>query len=383
MSRRPHLGARAFAALLVAGSATASAACGASSRTSGHATARASTDGAVPPSSSVAASAPPSAASAAPEAAPPSDARAAPASDVEAAARIAEAQARIAEAQARIAEARDAQARALEAQAAQQRAERGDVQAASTALADAALHGELARLAQRVGEADAALAQIASLRAGSVDAPDPHAPPICADGRALESLRLAPASAPLTVGDVTRLARQIDDLCARLRRWREPDERSAPAIAEYALRLARVEGWMREVRGCVGATGRDAARCENAYGRTADAEAREARAIEALLAAHRRELDGVEAGQRPFPCATPTLARIASTRFEGPVARAQLPAFPRAAESVCAAIGVDAPGLRALRRGIALQLDSLESGARTERARWLREAELLRARLGT
>jgi hypothetical protein len=240
----------------------------------------------------------------------------------------------------------------------------------------------LARLLTRIAESDAALDAILALRAASVDAPEPLAPPVCTAGRALEALRTASATAPLVVGDVTALVRDVDELCARLRRWREPDERATPAIRQYLQQLRRIEGWMREIRGCAGATGPDAARCENAYGRTAAPEAAEAREVDVLLAAHRAELEGVEAGARPFPCATPTLARIATQRFVGTVARAQLPELPRAALRVCESIGVDEAGLRVQRRTIARGLDALESGIRARRTAWQGEAEIARIRLG-
>jgi hypothetical protein len=240
----------------------------------------------------------------------------------------------------------------------------------------------LARLLTRVAESDAALDAILALRAASVDARDPLAPPVCTEGRALEALRTVSATAPLVVGDVTSLARDVDELCARLRRWREPDERSTPSISSYLQQLRRIEGWMREIRGCAGATGPDSTRCENAYGRTAAPEAAEARDVEVLLAAHRTELEGVEAGAHPFPCATPTLARIAALRFVGTVARAQLPELPRAALRVCESIGVDEAGLRVQRRTIARGLDALESGIRARRTAWQGEAELLRIQLG-
>jgi hypothetical protein len=240
----------------------------------------------------------------------------------------------------------------------------------------------LARLRARIVESDAVLDAVLALRAASIEARDPLAPPVCADARSLEALRIAPASAPLVISDVTHVARGIEELCARLQRWRTPDERSTPAIAEYLQRIQRIEGWMRDIRGCARTTGADAARCENAYGRTADAEASEARDVEALLTAHRTELAGVVSGERAFPCTTPTLARIPLMRFVGTVARAQLPELPRAAMGVCQAIGVDETGLRTHRRALARSLDELESGIRARRAEWQREAELVRIRLG-
>jgi len=240
----------------------------------------------------------------------------------------------------------------------------------------------LARLRARIVEADAVLDAVLALRAASLDARDPLSPRVCADARALEALRIAPASAPLVNSDVTLVARDVEELCARLQRWRTPDERSTPAIAQYLQRIRRIEGWMRDIRGCARTTGADAARCENAYGRTADAEASEARDVEALLTAHRAELTGVESGERAFPCTTPTLARIPLLRFVGPVARAQMPELPRAAMGVCEAIGVDETGLRTHRRALVRNLDDLESGIRARRAEWQREAELVRIQLG-
>jgi hypothetical protein len=249
-------------------------------------------------------------------------------------------------------------------------------------LGDAASREGLARLLTRIAEADAALDAVLALRAASVEARDPLAPPVCDEGRALEALRMAPTTAPLVVGDVTAVAREVEEWCTRLRRWHAPDERSAPVIAQYLQHLRRITGWMQEIRGCLGATGADAARCENAYGRTADAEAAEARMVESWIAAHRAELEGVDGGVRPFPCATPTLGRIAETRFVGPVARAQLPELPRSALRVCEVIGVDEAGLRAHRRALARRLDELESGIRARRTAWRHEAEIVRIRLG-
>jgi hypothetical protein len=285
----------------------------------------------------------------------------------------------------RIVAAREQQAALLEAardQAAQQAAAAARTREAVSVEASARLGEVVTQIEMRVREIDAALAILATLRAGTVDARVVSAPPVCDDREVLERARIISSSGSQVTWDATGLVGSIDDLCARMQRWRTPDERSRPAIANYFQKIRHIEGWMGEIRACVGASGRDAARCENAYGRTQDAEAAEARVIEALLVAHRGELDGVENGARPFPCTTPTLARIQEMTFTGSVARAQMTGLPRDAEQVCAAIGVSERELREAHRSLRTRLDQSESTLRSQRRAQQNQLELIRAQLG-
>gem|GEM_PF-7078719 len=297
----------------------------------------------------------------------------------------AELDARDAAAAERIADAREQQAQAVEvaqASAAQQVADAQQQSAAAMAAANAHLGEVMAQAELRIRAIDEVLAILTAVRAGTVDAPVPSAPPICANRADLERMQIIAVSGADLVWDGPAVARTVEDLCARIERWRIPDERSRPAIARYVQRLARIEGWMREIRACVGSTGRDAARCENAYGRTQDAEAAEARTVEALIAAHRAELDGVGNGARPFPCTTPTLARIETMTFVGSVARAQMRSLPRDAEHVCDTIGVSESELRGALRNVRARLDQTESSLRGQRRTQQNSIESSRAQLG-
>lgn len=285
----------------------------------------------------------------------------------------------------RIADAREQQATAVEtaqASAAQQVADAQQQTAAAMAAANARGREIMAQAELRIRAIDEVLAILDAVRAGTIDAPDPSALPICAHRANLERMQIIAVSAAELVWDGPAVVRAVEDLCARLERWRTPDDRSRPAIARYLQKLTRIEGWMREIRACVGSAGRDAARCENAYGHTRDAEASETRAVEALLVAHRTELDGVGNGVRPFPCTTPTLARIESMTFTGSVARAHMSSLARDAERVCDTIGVSESELRGAVRNVRARLGQTESSLRGQRRAQQNSIESLRAHLG-
>lgn len=285
----------------------------------------------------------------------------------------------------RIAAAREQQADTLESERAQlaQRAAAGQrMQADAMAAASARMREVVSQAELHMREADEALAVLAIVRTGTVDAAVPTAPPICADHTALERVRMLSVAGTQLNWDATGLVRSLDDICGRIERWHTPDERSRPAIASYVQKLHRIEGWMHDIRGCLGTSGRDAARCENAYGRTQDAEAAEARAVETIVAAHLRELAGVDSGARPFPCTTPTLARVEGMTFVGSVARAQMTSLPRDAERVCTAIGVSESALRDAMRALRIRLDQTESTLRSQRRAQQNLAETMRAQLG-
>ncbi len=297
----------------------------------------------------------------------------------------AELAARDAVAEARIATAREQQATAAEAalaQAAQQAADAQRMQGQSSLLANARMREVLTRAELRIQEIDEVLAALALVRAGTVEAPTPSALPLCADGAAVERVGMLAASGSQLNWDAAGLARTVEELCGRLQRWHAPDERSRPVIASYVQKVNHIEGWMRDIRGCVGASGRDAARCDNAYGRTQDAEAAEARVIEALMVAHHREIDGVDTGARPFLCTTPTLTRIEGMTFVGSVARAQLPSLVRDAENVCTVIGVSDRALREALSALRSRLDQTEATVRSQRRAQRDLLESLHAQLG-
>lgn len=285
----------------------------------------------------------------------------------------------------RIAAAREQQAESAEAaraSAAQQVVDAQQQNAAAMAAVNARLREMMTQAEVRIRAIDDVLAILAAVRAGSVDSQGVATPSICTNRADLERVQILAVSGADLGWDGTGCVRAIEDLCARLDRWRVPDDRSRPAIIGYLQRLGRIEGWMREIRACVGSTGRDAARCENAYGRTQDAGATEARAVEALIAAHRAELDGVATGARPFPCTTPTLVRIGTTTFTGSVARAQMTSLPRDAERVCDTIGVSERELRTTLRNVRARLDHAESALRGQRRVQQNSIESISAQLG-
>ena len=293
--------------------------------------------------------------------------------------------ARDASAAERIADAREQQATAVEAaqaSAAQQTADAQQRTAAATAFANARVREVVAQAELRIRVTDEVLAILVAVRAGTIDAPVPSAPPTCASRADLERMQIIAVSGADLAWDAPAVVRTVEDLCTRLERWRVPDDRSRPAIASYLQRLTRIEGWMREIRACVGSTGRDAARCENAYGRTQNAEAAEARTVEALIVAHRAELHGVGNEARPFPCTTPTLARIESMTFTGSVARVQMRSLARDAEHVCDTIGVSERELRGALRNLRARLDQTESSLRAQRRVQQNSIESFRAQLG-
>ena len=276
----------------------------------------------------------------------------------------------------RIAQAREQQAEALETNHTAADAATAAATAAAMRPVTAMLRESMAQAELHVRELDVRLAVIAETRAATVDAPphDATTLPICEIRPTLERLRLLSSS--------STLADAVDALCARLARWRSPDEDSRPHIVRYLQQIQRILGWMRDIRGCRRASAAEAARCANAYGQTQDAEADEARRIEALMAEHLRELDGVEVGRRPFPCSTPTLSRLGGMTFVGSVARAQMTALPRAAESVCQTLGVNDRALRDSLRELRIRLDQTESVHRSQRRSQLDLIDTIRAQLG-
>lgn len=179
------------------------------------------------------------------------------------------------------------------------------------------------------------------------------------------------------------LKERIDEVCTPFDRWASPDERAQTVIATYGEQVDRVEHWLADFGTCLGASGRRAFECDNTYGAPIDgASVAEAASAHGLVVALQRELAGARAFHAPFPCSTPSLARIDAVRtWRGTMAAAQMPGLSRGATHVCEVIGVDAHTVGEHVHTLSRSLDSGELEARTRQRALAQVVANLRANL--
>lgn len=203
-------------------------------------------------------------------------------------------------------------------------------------------------------------------------------PPVCADRRPIEGLRMIGTSGSAGATAALGALEAIEDYCTPFDRWTNPTDREAQRVRGYLQQVDRIIGWMHDIERCSGTTGAERARCENAYSDVQREAAEEAARALVLLDAHLRELGPVRTAAARFPCTTPTLEQIAAVTWVGAVARAQLGGLSRAADEVCRTIGVDARSQREAHRRVSMSLDRAESNARAQRRSLLETIESLR-----
>lgn len=285
----------------------------------------------------------------------------------------------------RIAALRERQAETAESsvEEVQRRRAAAEAQAASTIASHRQqMRAAVAQFERQAAEHEAFVTLVTQARADLVES-DAVVPPGCVDGRASEAFRTLALSGGVTSSQADTLAREISAYCDRFRRWQQPDERARSSIEAYFATLARIQGYMHEIRACRDATGRDAVRCRNTYSSVGNEPAEEATRVLALLAEHERELAGARVGTARFPCTTPVLERISAMRlWVTRTAQAQLPGLAQQADRVCAAIGVDPVGLRQARRDLARHIDQFESHSRSARRQLLESAATMRTQVG-
>jgi hypothetical protein len=241
------------------------------------------------------------------------------------------------------------------------------------------LLARMEQLQRDIQELEQLVAMVVDLRGRLIPA-GATVPSACVDRTELEALRMTAVSGSTRSASAGTLLTAIERWCERFQRWTQPEGVVMMRIVDYHGLITRIEGWMRDIQRCEGATGAEAARCLNAYDQTTRETSEEATRILALMAEHRREIAGSDSGRVRFPCESAVLARIeATTRWTGTVARAQMRSLPRAHRGVCELIGVGGATRRDAEDELGRSLDQTESQARSLRRQLMEQLEILRA----